>query len=88
MKTSSEELKPMLNELVDIFKNYRVFNEKKAKKLEKLGFKVTYNTKHYKMYINRNNKTYMVVISTTPSDAYTGNQTLRAIRRIYEQEGE
>lgn len=85
MKTSSKDLQVIWDELQDIFKDFHKLNSSHLDRLRKLGFEVVYNSKHPKIYIPRNGKTYCVVFSSTPSDKYAGRQILRQIRSIYER---
>lgn len=88
MKTSSKLLQPMWEELKDIFMCFRKFTDKMQRRLERLGFEVKNSGgKHYKMYIELNGNKYMILISSTPSDTFAGNQILQEIRRVYETYG-
>lgn len=69
--------------MINVFINSRHFTYKQAEKLEKLGYKVSLG-KHPKMYINLD-KTYVVTLTSSASDCQAGRQTLRQIRRIYEE---
>ena len=84
MKTISQELLPIWDELQDIFKDFNHLSKKHLERLAKLGFRVIYNKKHPKIYIERNGKTHVVTFSSTPSDGNAGRQILRQIRRVYE----
>ena len=85
MKTTSVLLKPMWEELKSIFMGFTKFNPKMQRRLEHLGYEVKTNGKHFKMYVELNGNKHMVLISSTPSDAFAGNQVLQEIRRIYER---
>lgn len=85
MKTDSKDLMLVWDDLQEIFLNFRKFNSTTQDKLERLGFRVVYNSKHPKMYIERNGVTHVVTLCTTPSDGYAGRQILRKIRSIYER---
>ena len=85
MKTTSKLLEPVWEELKSIFMGFTKFNSKMQRRLEHLGYEVKCNGKHHKMYVELDGNRYMVLISSTPSDAFAGNQVLQEIRRIYEK---
>lgn len=85
MKTDSKDLMLVWDDLQEIFLNFREFNSNIQDKLERLGFKVVRNSKHPKMYIERNGVTPVVTLCSSPSDGYAGRQILRRIRAIYER---
>lgn len=85
MKTTSKTLMNNWEELHDIFDIQPFkFDLKVKERIERLGYKVVWNKcKHPKMYIELD-KTYVITLSTTPSDRYAGRQILRQIRKVYE----
>ncbi len=85
LKTKSLELNEMWGTLNTIFNSSRGLTSKDIQELEKLGFRVHSTDKHPKLYITHNGKTYIITMSKTPSDVNWGRQTLRRIRKIYEQ---
>jgi hypothetical protein len=88
LKTKSKELNEMWDTLNSIFNSSRGLTSKDIQELEKLGFRVHYSKRHPKLYFVHNGKTHIITMSKTPSDTNWGRQTLRVIRKIYEQEGE
>jgi hypothetical protein len=86
LKTKSKELQKIWPILCDVFDKSRNLTNKDFKALEKLGYRVKYEGKHPKLYIDKNMKTYVITLSSSPSDNQWGRQVLRMIRRIYENE--
>lgn len=85
MKTTSETLRPIWEELKDIFFSFKKMNAKTVGRLEKLGYEVKFSGNHYKVFIELGNKKEMILISSSPSDTYAGSQILQDIRRAYER---
>ena len=85
MKTKSEQLAVIWDELQDIFKDYKKLKMEHIDRLRKLGYEVVYQGKHPKIYIQINGKKECVTICSTPSDKYAGRQILRQIRALYER---
>ncbi len=79
MKTKSEELNLIWQDLEDIFLNFKGVNKRVIKSLKKLNIEV-YGNKHPKIKI----KDQVITLCVSPSDIYAGRQILRIIRRIYE----
>lgn len=73
-----------LNEIFD--KNDFKLSVKVLERLNALGYRTHYNSKHPKLYIIHNGKTHIITMSMTPSKCYSGRVILREIRRIYEKE--
>ena len=86
MKTKDEELQLIWDDLVRVFMGYKKLTPKLCKRLEGLGYKITKEGDHAKVYMNIHGSERCMVISTTPSDKNAGRQILRQIRRMYEQD--
>lgn len=80
MKTTSEELNLIWQDLESIFLDFKGVNSKVVKDLAKLGIEV-YGNGHPKIRI----KGVVITLCKTPSDKYAGRQILRQIRRVYER---
>lgn len=85
LKTTSIELQKVWDDLNEIFNNKKRLSTKDLMRLEKLGYRVYHSSKHPKMYIEYKDKVYVITLCSTPSDKNWGRQTLREIRRVYEQ---
>ena len=88
IKTKSEELLPIWDDLCDIFSNQarRHISQSQINRLMNLGIRVEHVGGHIKMYFNHNNKNHIVVASSSASDGNSNRQLLREIRRIYEKD--
>ena len=80
LKTTSEELNKIWNELIEIFIDYTGLNNKLIKSLEAVGFDVKRGRCHTRIVM----PVGTMIISNTPSDKQAGRQILRQIRRMYE----
>lgn len=83
IKAPTKDLEDIFIELNDIFLNKRHLKSNDIKHLEKLGFQYKHTGGHPKIYINLDNVSYCVTLSTSASDKNTGRQVIREIRRIY-----
>lgn len=81
MKTTSEELNLIWDDLQKIFLDYKGVTNRVRKDLAKLGIEV-YGNGHPKIRL----KGQVITLCTSPSDIYAGRQILRQIRRVYENQ--
>lgn len=81
IKTTNKDLELIIEELTDIFIDYRGLNGKIINRLLQIGFYVIKGNNHSKIVM----PVGTMVISNTPSDKNAGRQILRQIRRMYER---
>jgi hypothetical protein len=84
LNNSDPDIQYEWEQLQKILLNPSKKDEKIIKDLETLGYVIKGDT-HPKMYITYKNKNYVITLQRTSSDCNWGRQTLRRIRRIYEE---